>query len=340
MAKVRGVNLGGWFVLERWMSQSLFEGVEGKDETAFSTQKESAESHLKHHWDTFITEDDFLWLAQHQVNYVRIPFPWWIFGENPPYFSCLSWLDQAMDWANKHKIKVVLDLHTAPGCQNGFDNGGIEGVCTWHLDVERIERTTQVLERIANRYTHHPALWAIEALNEPRWDIDISIIQKFYLDVYQRLRQILKPEHFVIFHDAFRSNQWETFFKQHTFENVLLDIHLYQCFEERFNQAGMNFNLVYPLQTQLELVQKVSQVIPCIIGEWSLGLHPNNFKNYDAFNKELALRAYAANQLVAFEHSFGWFFWSYKNETDRLSWNFKELVEQNILPHYYGDKSI
>lgn len=335
MDKIRGVNLGGWFVLERWMSQALFEGVEGKDETVFSQQKPSAEAFLHHHWETFITEDDFIWLAQRKINLVRIPFPWWVFGEDEPYFSCLKWLDRAMNWAGKHELAVLLDLHTAPGCQNGFDNGGIEGVCTWHHSQDNIEKTIEVLEKVAQRYKDHPALWGIEALNEPRWDIDITIVQQFYLDTYKRLRNILSPEHTIVFHDSFRNDQWVDFFNNNDLENVVLDLHLYQCFGDNFNEAGIIHNLVFPLQEQIEVIDRVSKTVRCIVGEWSLGLHPHNLTDLDRFNRHLALRSFGANQLLAFERGFGWVFWNYKIASDSYNWNFRKLVDSEVLPSDY-----
>ena len=33
--KIKGVNLGNWLVLEKWMSAELFYGIEGKDEEDF-----------------------------------------------------------------------------------------------------------------------------------------------------------------------------------------------------------------------------------------------------------------------------------------------------------------
>ncbi len=33
--KIKGVNLGNWLVLEKWMSQELFDGLEAEDESAF-----------------------------------------------------------------------------------------------------------------------------------------------------------------------------------------------------------------------------------------------------------------------------------------------------------------
>lgn len=333
--KVRGVNLGGWFVLERWMSVDLFDGVEGKDETAFSLQKPSAESFLKHHWSTFITEQDFEWIAKHQLNSVRIPFPWWIFGDVEPYYSCLPWLDKAMDWAKKYRLAVCLDLHTAPGCQNGFDNGGIEGVCTWHHNQQNIEKTIEILERIALRYKDHDALWGIEVLNEPRWDIDMAIIKDFYVQAYTRLRNILKPEHVILFHDAFRHHEWETFFQEHNCDNVALDCHLYQCFDDKFNKAGYLFNVRYPLHEQIETIQRVSKHVRCIVGEWSLGLNPYNVENLDSLNKHLVFKSYASNQLLAFEQGYGWYFWNYKIASGSPQWNFRTLVETGVLPNDY-----
>ncbi|WP_341278013.1 hypothetical protein [Paenibacillus sp. FSL H8-0537] len=33
MKKVKGVNLGNWLVLEKWMNPAMFEGTEYEDET-------------------------------------------------------------------------------------------------------------------------------------------------------------------------------------------------------------------------------------------------------------------------------------------------------------------
>lgn len=48
------------------------------------------------------------------------------------------------------------DLHAAPGCQNGFDNGGIKDVCRWHTRPEYLEHSLTVLERLAEAYGRHP----------------------------------------------------------------------------------------------------------------------------------------------------------------------------------------
>ena len=37
--KIRGVNLGGWLVLEKWMTPSVFEGLAAVDETTYCVER-------------------------------------------------------------------------------------------------------------------------------------------------------------------------------------------------------------------------------------------------------------------------------------------------------------
>lgn len=117
--KIRGVNLGGWLVLERWLKPSLFEATGNPslvDEWSFceSQDWEKATQALKHHWDTWITEADFREMAAAGLNHVRLPIGYWAFETAPgePYISGqLPYLEKAVEWAGKHNIKVIIDLH-------------------------------------------------------------------------------------------------------------------------------------------------------------------------------------------------------------------------------------
>lgn len=68
--KIKGVNLGGWLILENWMTPSLFgvTGLPGVGDTetvmdewrfCFILGQEECEKVLEEHWNTFYTEDDF-----------------------------------------------------------------------------------------------------------------------------------------------------------------------------------------------------------------------------------------------------------------------------------------
>lgn len=348
--KIRGVNLGSWLVIEKWMVPSLFEGLQAKDETAYCVELGAqAEPLLKQHWNTFITEDDFAWLAGIGINAVRIPIGHWLFGPDYPYHRAygdtphpfvtggVDILDRAFDWAEHYGLLVVLDLHAAPGCQNGFDNGGIQDVCEWHTKDEYLEHSLTVLERLAERYHNRPSLHAIETVNEPRWDIDTALLKKYHRDAYQRIRKYCRPEQVaVVFHDGFRRFQeYSGFMAEPEFSNVILDIHRYQCFV----QEDIDLDIYGHIQKSVdEWKNEADSIIqdrgPWVyVGEWSLGidLRVVSLKGMDAFQTDVAYRAHAGAQLAAFENYLGWFFWSYKTET-APSWCFKECVQRGWLP--------
>ena len=129
--KIRGVNLGNWLVLEKWMSPSMFEGTSVGDEyhLARALSPEVYKERIRRHRKEFITEQDFALIARMGMNAVRIPVPYFIFGDRSPFIGCIEELDNAFDWAEKWGLKILIDLHTVPGSQNGFDNGGLSGVC-------------------------------------------------------------------------------------------------------------------------------------------------------------------------------------------------------------------
>ena len=84
--KLRGVNLGGWLLLEKWMVPSLFEGLAATDETTWCVELgAAAPGRLRRHWRQFIRREDFAWIAERGLNGVRIPVGHWIFGPDYPY---------------------------------------------------------------------------------------------------------------------------------------------------------------------------------------------------------------------------------------------------------------
>lgn len=167
--KVKGVNLGNWLVLEKWMSPALFAGTTAEDEYCLPRQlsREVYEARIKIHRAEYITERDFAAIRAMGMEAVRIPVPYFIFGDREPFIGCVEELDKAMNWAERYGLKVLIDLHTAPMGQNGFDNGGICGVCKWSSCPDEVEFVLTVLERLAKRYGSRTGLWGIEVLNEP-----------------------------------------------------------------------------------------------------------------------------------------------------------------------------
>ena len=83
---IRGVNLGGWLILEKWVSPSLFSGLPDSvvDEYTFCKHLGYTEAakRLKNHWETWVTEADISALKKAGINHLRIPFGYWAI-ENP-----------------------------------------------------------------------------------------------------------------------------------------------------------------------------------------------------------------------------------------------------------------
>ena len=188
--------------------------------------------------------------------------PYFIFGDRAPLIGCIDELDKAFNWAEKYGLTILIDLHTAPMSQNGFDNGGISGVCKWAQLPDEVEFVLSVLERLAKRYGHRQALMGIEIINEPNtttsWPmmnvterykavdpelaegtgpIAFDWLKDFYVTAYHRLRDAdkgaLPTDKAVVFHDGFDIEQWKDFMRGSDgrlapeFENVVLDTHQY-----------------------------------------------------------------------------------------------------------------
>ena len=359
--KLRGVNLGGWLVLEKWITPSLFEGLQATDETSYCVELGEVEAtrRLHHHWNTFITRDDFVWLQRAGINAVRLPVGHWLFGQDYPYHRSygetrypfvaggIEIVDRVFQWAGEFGLRVVLDLHAAPGCQNGFDNGGILGVCEWHTKEEYIQHSLDVLERLAERYKEHPALHGIQALNEPRWDIPTDLLKRYTLDAYHRVRRFCPPERVtVVFHDGFRDfREYAGFLQEPEFRNVAIDIHRYQCFapdDINLDIFGHLRKSAVDLRIEAdEIIRQSGYQVYC--GEWSLGLDlkvvslwaegPFNhaLEAMDEFQMAAAYRGYASAQLLTFEKYAGWFFWTYRTETTP-EWSYRNIVDMGIVP--------
>lgn len=132
--KVKGVNLGNWLVLEKWMSPALFDGTTAEDEYYLPRQlsREVYEARIKIHRSEYITERDFVTIKSMGMEAVRIPVPYFIFGDREPFIGCIEELDKAFNWAEAYGLQVLIDLshgflsvrmdsttEASAGCANG-----------------------------------------------------------------------------------------------------------------------------------------------------------------------------------------------------------------------------
>ena len=349
MNQIHGTNLGNWLVLEKWMNPGLFADTGTEDETWLARKLPADEfaRRLKAHRDTYVTEEDFKFIAKSGLNMVRLPVPYFMFGDRPPFVGCVEYVDKALDWAEKYGLKVLLDLHTVPHSQNGYDNGGITGVCKWRQYPEEVEFALTVLERMAQRYGQRDGLYGIEVLNEPiSWIVYITapstgkavdreeakgsgyvplpFLREFYTKAYQRIRKYLPEEKAVVFHDGFRCTAWNRFFREAGFKNVALDTHIYIFAMENFVPIAKPWVYKIYLNACMHQVRKAQKDIPVIVGEWCIcNKYANKMaqsvmsQNERTEKQKAKYREIAAMELKSWRETAGWFYWNYQLLRDR-----------------------
>ncbi len=321
-------------MLERWMTPELFAGTDAPDEYSLCPEgSKKIERRLKKHWRTFISKKDINWIKKQGLNAVRIPVGYWNFLEAPPFISSVEYLDNVMDYSRAAGLKVIIDLHGAPGSQNGWDHSGLSGEINWHKSPDNIHKTLTVIQKIAERYGSEPQLYCIELLNEPHWDIPQRTIEDFYLKGYEIIRSSCPEEVVVIFHDSFRPHSWQKFFQNNNLQNVMLDCHLYQCFSDSDKELDIYGHIQKTVIEWKNLISELQKYVPVIIGEWCLGLDPQSLAGLNETEKLLAYKAYVQTQLLVFERAAGWFFWTYKLENEEMKsfWSYKDLVSGGIV---------
>jgi len=115
---VRGVNIGGWLILEPWITPSIFQqftdGTVVDEYTLCQQAGSNAESILQAHWSSWVSIADFQTIRDAGFNLVRIPIGYWAFqkyDQDTYVMGAQAYLDSAIGWARETGLKVWIDLH-------------------------------------------------------------------------------------------------------------------------------------------------------------------------------------------------------------------------------------
>lgn len=244
--KILGVNLGGWFVLEAYITPSLFDAFGDSANTPVDEYhlceaygKDKCLEVLSNHWDTWYSEDDFKQISDAGMNAVRIPIGYWAFKmyDYDPYVSGQQeYLDKALEWCRKHNLKAWIDLHGAAGSQNGFDNSGIRDQIEFQSNPYNTAITLDALKIMVEKYAapeYLDVVIGIELLNEPLGPaLDMDLLKDYLTKGYDLVRDMgsIQP---VVIQDAFQSSgYWNDFMTVASgdYWNVVVDHHHYQIF--------------------------------------------------------------------------------------------------------------
>ncbi|KAF2222492.1 putative Exo-beta-1,3-glucanase [Elsinoe ampelina] len=375
---VRGVNLGGWLVIEPWIKPSIFENVDQSlniiDEYTLGQKLgyEAAEAILKDHWATWVTKDDFSKIKDLKFNLVRLPVGYWAFdNRGTPYVTGQEYyVDQAVQWARETGLKIIIDLHGAPGSQNGFDNSGQRfdspAGPLWQQIDPGATKTLRILDIIQKKYgapEFDSVIAGIELVNEPLGpSLDLEQIKTFHRNGYNQQRKYSATRPVVISDAFYPTNIYNNFLtpSDNGAQNVVLDHHEYQA----FSPAEVARKPWEHRQAVCNNVGKYNGADKwTIVGEWSgaqtdcakwlngygrgaryEGQFPGSFfvdtcadkNDISKWNETWRgdVRGYIEAQMEAFEKSTrGWVWWNFKTENGHAGeWDMYALVDAGIWP--------
>ncbi len=225
--QLKGVNAGQILLQEGWMSPFALEPLKNEDGTYVKdadgniqypefTEEEfragiksnpnlntyDIEEVMKIYWDAFFTEEDFRIIKEDlQMNTIRLPFYYLnILNEDLTLKSeedAFAYLDWFIGQAAEHELYVVLDLHGAPGSQNGFEHSGAaEREAKFWKNEEYVDSVIALWDFVSDHYTNtKPELgkWiaTYDILNEPTYEYG-GVTTKECWDVFDQIYDVIR----------------------------------------------------------------------------------------------------------------------------------------------------
>nr|ARU79086.1 beta-glucosidase 1 GH5 family [Camellia sinensis] len=286
---------------------------------------------MREHWSTFIVEEDFKFISNNGINAVRIPVGWWIASDSKPPHpyvgGSLQALDNAFLWSRKYDIKVIIDLHAAPGSQNGFEHSSPrDGFQEWGLSDQNIQQTVDVIDFLTARYANNPSLYAVELINEPLAPgASLDSIIKYYKAGYETVRKHSKTAYVVMSNRLGQVDPKELFPLASGLERTVIDVHYYNLFSDVFNDMTVqqNINFINTNRTaDLNLVTTSNGPLT-FVGEWVAEWQVSGAtkEDYQKF-AEVQLQVYG-------RATFGWAYWTLKNVQNH--WSLQWMIQNGYI---------
>ena len=262
--QLRGVNLGGLFVMEFWMtpmvtsthqdtqpkdSYSLIKTLDGRFGVAQERELIRAYQH------TWITQNDLQIIKNRGLNVIRVPIWYGQFYpvdhvSNDSFRSdAFDDLDRIVNAAASVGLYVILDMHGVVGGQSCSDTTGHRGPsasedgtgrpCVGTTDTNRFwsnpsdQGNTQWLWwQIANHYKYNYTIAGYDLINEPSGASSKTQVWNAYNDLYKSIRSV-DFQHIIFMEGAYGGPghwNWDSLPDPATYKwkNVVYEMHEYQ----------------------------------------------------------------------------------------------------------------
>jgi len=217
---VKGINLGNWLVPEGYMFR--FKHALSPTEIARLMEALVGTEAASRFWtefrDVYVSRADIDFLKAAGFNTVRVPLDWRLLvapGDGiADRFDGPGWplLDRLVQWCRDAGLRVILDLHAAPGGQTGVNHDDGPGFpLTFYVPRDRA-LTVALWQKLAAHYRDETAILGYDLLNEPispYSDVDYlnPQLETLYRDIVAGIRSVDR-NHAVLL----GGGQWDTNF--------------------------------------------------------------------------------------------------------------------------------
>ncbi len=288
---LRGVGLGNWLLPEGYMwgfgdDQSSPRQIEQR--IASLVGPEQAVAFWRRFRDVFIAERDFALIADAGFDHVRLPINARIVMDESGAFleEGFALIERAVAWSEKNGLRILLDLHGAPGGQTGTNIDDSEhGRPELFMDPTFRRHTIALWEEIARRFRSREAVLGYDLLNEPlpnEWQhVYNDELVALYRDLTAAIRAV-DDRHLLMYEGSHWATNWLPLAERYD-DNQALQFHRYWC---------------PPDETSIDdfLAERRRLGTPIYMGEGG--------ENSPAW-------IYAATRLYE-RHDIGWNFWPWK----------------------------
>lgn len=341
---LRGTNAGGYLVQEFWMCPTEYSSGVSDQMDIINTLTsrfgaDAAAELIKVYEDNYWTEADFDNCAAMGINCIRLPL-WYrnlVDANGNMLSNAFDRIDWFVDQAGQRGIYVIIDMHGAPGSQNGSDHSGIDGgdskLSASEFFFGSNASANQQLyydlwEKIAVHYVGNPVVAGYDLLNEPyctyRYnsgysdDYLHSMLWSVYDKAYDLIRAI-DPDHVIIMEATWNPVDLPDP-STYGWENVMYEYHNY-LYDDYDNANG---GQISNMKSKLDAITSANYNVPSYMGEFCY------MNNTSAWQEGLQLLN---------DYGINWTTWTYKVVSSYGNWGlYNQSVESvNVTTDSYSE---
>ena len=197
---LRGFGLGGWLVPEGYMlhNQAWIEGFESPTDIENHVMDLIGQDAATDFWNlyraNYVAQADIDKIAEWGFNHIRVPFHYKQFYDSTGTETPIGYgiVDELISWCEPHNIYIILDMHCAPGAQNGGPISDSDGIARLWLEDSYKELTIQIWKEIATYYSDHTLIAGYDLINEPvlPGGVTLQEFKQLYVDITEAIREV------------------------------------------------------------------------------------------------------------------------------------------------------